>query len=46
MKSLLQISKDKTKLIPYAEVIIGIILLSLEVYDYFTLNSYQFDGLI
>lgn len=41
MKSLLQISKDKTKLIPYTEVIIGIILLSLEVYDYFTLYSME-----
>lgn len=39
MNTLLQSKKDKTILIPYIEIIIGIILLSFEVYDYCTLYS-------
>lgn len=39
MNKWLQLKKDKTKLIPYIEIIVGIILLGFEVHDYCTLYS-------
>ncbi|MBD3591202.1 hypothetical protein [Bacteroides sp. GM023] len=39
MKTWVQRKIGKAQLIPYIEIIIGIILLSIEVYDYFTLYS-------